>query len=52
MKTNIEQRYYVFNNIDTGQTWSVVAESFREAESKLPDYVEWNDWFSLSHPNQ
>ncbi|QIN96692.1 hypothetical protein [Synechococcus phage S-N03] len=39
--------YYIFNNVETGQTWSVKADSFEEAEAKLPEEVEWDDWFQL-----
>ncbi len=47
MKTQ-QPKAYIFNNVDTGQVWSVEAVSFREAEDKLPLDAEWNDWFTTT----
>lgn len=38
---------YIFNNEDTGEVWSVVADSQEEAEALLPEDADWNDWFAL-----
>lgn len=38
---------YIFNNEETGQVWSVSANSQEEAEALLPEDAEWDDYFVL-----
>ena len=40
-------KVFIFNNTDDGRAWSVRAENKEQAESKLPEDVEWDDYFEL-----
>ena len=43
---------FIFNNEDTGEVWSVVADTQEQAELLLPEDADWDDWFSLPVPEQ
>ena len=43
---------FIFNNEETGQAWSVVADTQEQAELLLPEDAEWHDWFELEVPNE
>ena len=40
-------KFFIFNNVDTGQTWAVKAETVEEAKETLPQDADWDDWFEV-----
>ena len=42
-----EQNFYLFSNVDTGETWAVKAETVEEAKDLLPEDADWDDWFQV-----
>ncbi len=43
----VEFKFYIFSSTETGETWGVKSDSFRDAVEKLPEDAQWDDWFNI-----